>query len=110
MQKGYKHTDSAREKLRQAAFSRNNAPRLAAIPKGSSHWNWSETPNKLALHKRIYRKFGKASAHKCADCPKQARDWSNENNKYTDEIEDYKPRCRSCHVKKDKNWIKKNVT
>lgn len=96
-----------REKYKQAAFRRDNAPRIAALPRGTKHWSWSAKPNKLTLHKRLYRKFGKASKHKCVDCGKKAQDWSNETGKYTDQLSDYKPRCRSCHVKKDKNWIKK---
>ncbi len=82
------------------------ARRLASLPKGKEHWNWSENPNLLTLHKRIHRKHGAASKHKCFDCGAQARDWSNETGNYSDKVEDYVPRCRSCHVKKDKNWIK----
>lgn len=104
MQKGYKHTNEARKRMREAAFSRDNSPRLAALPKGEKHWNYSESPSKLALHKRLYRKHGKASAHLCFDgCSRQARDWSNETGNYTDDIKDYVPRCRKCHVKKDGN-------
>jgi len=107
MQKGYKHTPEAIQKMKKAAYSRDNKPRLAALPKGKKHWNWTATPNKLTLHRRLHRKYGAASQFKCHDCPKQAKDYSNETGKYTDDIADYRPRCRSCHVKRDKNWIKK---
>lgn len=80
--------------------------RIASMPKGVNHWRWSNDPNKLTLHKRIHRKHGKASDKKCFDCGNQARDWSNDSGNYTDDIKDYVPRCRSCHVKKDRNWIK----
>lgn len=107
MQKGYKHSPETIEKFRKAAFVRDNSKRIASLPKKEKHWNWSETPTKLTLHKRLHRAFGKASDKNCVDCGKKARDWSNEKGKYTDDLCDYKPRCRSCHVKKDKNWLKK---
>ncbi len=106
MQKGYKHSEETKLKLKKAALTRDNTNRLKAIPKGKNHWNYSETPSKLALHKRLYRKYGKAAEKNCVDCGKQARDWSNETGKYTDDIRDYVPRCRKCHTKKDENWKK----
>jgi hypothetical protein len=105
MQKGYKHTDETREKMRVASFTRNNNPRIKALPKTTEHWRWQGNPTKTALHKRLYRWKGKASLFKCVDCFKQAKDWSSETEEYLS-IEEFKPRCRSCHVKKDKNWIK----
>lgn len=107
MQKGFKHTEETKEKMRLSALKRDNEKRLKSLPKGKQHWRWSDDPNKLALHKRLHRKYGSASNFKCVDCPKMAQDYSNESGTYTDDIKDYKPRCRSCHVKKDKNWIKK---
>ena len=107
MQKGYKHKKEAIEKFRAIALSRDNSKRIASLPKGNKHWNWCENPSKLTLHRRLHRKIGKASQFPCVDCGRPAKDWSCEKGKYTDKICDYKPRCRSCHVKKDKNWIKK---
>ncbi len=107
MQKGFKHTKETREKMRLAALRRDNSKRIAAMPKGKDHWAWTENPNKLTLHKRIHRKYGAAKNYDC-ECGKKAHDWSCENGNYTDNIKDYKPRCRSCHVKKDQNWIKKS--
>ena len=75
--------------------------RIPALPKGKAHWNYNEKPSVLALHRRIHKKYGKASAHKCVDCPKQALDWSLDGTVYTDNIEDYSPRCRSCHLHYD---------
>ena len=80
---------------------RDDYNRIKALPRGKKHWNWTETPNKLTLHKRIHRAFGKASDRKCVDCGNQARDWSLETEKYSDDVNDYRPRCRSCHRKKD---------
>lgn len=92
--------------MSEAALARNNENRIASLPKREQHWNWSEKPTLLTLHKRIHRKHGKASDRLCVDCGGQARDWSCKGN-YSDKIEDYEPRCRSCHVKKDENWKKK---
>lgn len=79
--------------------------RLASLPKGKAHWKWSNNPTVLTLHKRIHRKYGKASDHKCA-CGKKAFDWACQVETYTDKIEDYKPMCRLCHVRKDKAYMK----
>lgn len=105
MQKGYKHSEKTITIFRTIALKRDNTNRIKALPKRENHWNWSRSPSKLTLHKRIHRKYGKASSHKCIDCSSNARDWSN-TGKYTDRIEDYVPRCRKCHIKKDENWKK----
>lgn len=104
MQKGYKHTKETREKMRKLAYERNNEPRLAAIPKGERHWRWSEKPSRSAIHKRINRSQGKARNFPCIDCGERACDWSSETEEYSTNPEEYKPRCRMCHLKKDKNW------
>lgn len=76
--------------------------RIASLPKGKKHWNWSKKPTILAMHKRIHRRFGPAKNLKCVDCLKQALDWSLKPGlKYSDNVYDYEPRCRSCHVKLD---------
>jgi len=103
MQKGYKHTKETREKCKLIALQRDNTKRIQSLPKGDQHWNYNPNPSKLALHKRLYRKYGKASEKLCVDCGKTAKDWSNETGLYTDKLEDYVPRCRKCHIKKDKN-------
>lgn len=102
-----KHTPESKEKLRISAYTRDNSKRIASLPRGEKHWNYRKNVSKLALHRRIHRKYGPASQFKCNDCPKQAKDYSNETGNYTDDIKDYLPRCRSCHVKKDKNYLKK---
>lgn len=80
---------------------KGEARRIASMPKGKNHYRWSKNPSKLALHKRLYRKHGKAKDRKCAKCPKQANDWANITGNYTDDIKDYLPLCRSCHIKLD---------
>ena len=96
--------------MSRSAIARDHTNMIAALPRGEKHWMWNDKPNLITLHKRLHRKYGPASRYKCADCGKKARDYSNETGKYTDKIEDYKTRCRSCHVKKDKNWVKKLCT
>lgn len=95
--------------MRKAALDRDNVPRIEALPKGKRHWRWSEKPTLLTLHKRIHRKYGPARLQRCAvsGCENMAHDWANKNGIYTDKVEDYEPMCRSHHIKKDKNWIKK---
>lgn len=85
------------------------ARRVASLPKGERHWNWSDKPTLLTLHKRIHRKHGSAKMFKCAvkGCTRMANDWANKDGKYTDDVSDYEPMCRSHHVKKDKNWLKR---
>ena len=76
--------------------------RLNTLPKKEKHWNWGgDNVSILALHRRIHRQYGSASNYQCVDCGKKAKDWSNEKEKYTSNVMDYKPRCRSCHVKRD---------
>lgn len=103
MQKGYKHTKEARDKIRIASLSRDNTNRIKALPRGEKHHGWKQEPNVLTLHKRIHRRFGKASSHSCVDCGLKAKDWSLEGKEYSDKVEDYRPRCRKCHIKKDGN-------
>ena len=50
-----------------------------------------------AIHQRIWYHRGKAVAHECADCDKQARDWSWIHDTDPEDIYNYVPRCRGCH-------------
>jgi hypothetical protein len=100
-------TQELRQKFREIALTRDNSKRIASLPKGKKHWKWTDKPSKLTLHRRLHRTIGKASEFPCRDCGKQAFDWSNETGNYTDKIEDYVPRCRSCHIVKDRNYQKK---
>ncbi len=106
MQKGHKHSKSTKDKMRLLALSRDNTNRIASLPKGKAHWRWSNIPSKAAIHRRIHRSKGKASQFPCYDCGKPARDWSSQTGKY-DKNDEFVPRCRSCHIKKDQNWIRK---
>lgn len=115
MQKGFKHTKETKEKMRVRALSRDNSNRIKSLPKGEDHWRWNKdlkTLSKVSIHRRLHRKYGPASNFKCIDCDKKALDYSNEEGNYTDDIKDYKPRCRSCHLKKDgyRGFIKPKKT
>lgn len=114
MQKGFKMSKESREKMRINALTRDNANRIKALPKGESHWRWKDLKDLSiqTIHRRLHRKYGPASNFKCVDCDNKAKDYSNENGNYTDDIKDYKPRCRSCHNKKDgpRGFIKPKKT
>jgi hypothetical protein len=73
--------------------------RIPALPIGKKHWNYSEKPSVLALHKRIHRQHGPAKNYDCVDCGNSALGWSLiTGREYSDNIEDYEPHCRKCHV------------
>ena len=67
----------------------------------------------LAAHGRLHRARGPASAHNCVDCRKPAQEWSLKksatdvkndpiNGKpFSDNFDDYEPRCTPCHRKYD---------
>jgi len=54
------------------------------------------------IHKRLAKSRGKASMHNCVDCKEKAKDWSFDRKIGNSlNFKRYKPRCRSCHRKKD---------
>ena len=79
--------------------ARLNPKRIEMLPRGNKHWNYNPSPSILTLHRRLHRKHGAAKNHKCVDCDKQALDWSLQRGReYSDNIDDYAPRCRRYHV------------
>jgi len=66
----------------------------------------------FAVHERLKRERGKASEH-CCTCGAPARDWAYQGTtgeekiekyngrKYSENLGDYLPMCRSCHLKLD---------
>ena len=58
--------------------------------------NWKDATVR-SRHGRIMRLKGKASTHKCIDCGKEAKEWSNVDHLYSLEPDDYQSRCNSCH-------------
>lgn len=75
-----------------------------------------DVPTLGAIHRRLYRTRGKATEFACVDCGGPARDWSYNNADpaqlteerdgtpiaYSLDLDNYDPRCRSCHRKFDK--------
>lgn len=65
------------------------------------------------VHAELYSTFGRASQFPCIDCDSPAQHWSyqhtagdnelrSENGApYSEDLNDYATRCRSCHVKFD---------
>lgn len=76
-------------------------------------WERSESVSYSAMHKRLYVDKGKASDHSCYFCDAPAKQWMCINNKtesglhakkqvkYSLNIDDYVPGCRSCNAKFD---------
>lgn len=53
------------------------------------------------IHKKLAIKYGKAKEYVCTDCGNQAFDWSYEHDTDPYDLDNYYPRCRSCHLKYD---------
>lgn len=52
-------------------------------------------------HTRVKDERGKASEYLCFDCDRPACDWSQIHDTDGESVDDYEPRCRSCHVRYD---------
>jgi hypothetical protein len=63
-----------------------------------------------AAHGRVAKARGRASEHRCVDCPSTAQDWSYDYNdpkelrsnvcgmRYSTKVNCYSPRCKPCHA------------
>lgn len=73
--------------------------RISAAQQGENNSFWAgKNPSYRAAHSRVERARGKANTFTCIDnCGRQAAHWSNLTGNYGD-IDDYEPRCVSCHV------------
>lgn len=63
-------------------------------------------PGYSAVHLRLKVSRGKAADFLCVDCGQQANHWSYKYGgggglSYSANLDDYEPRCRSCHMKLD---------
>lgn len=81
-------------------------------------------PKWTAIHKRLSRKLGKASTYACVDCMLVAKEWSYNNADpdelyelmngtpiaYSLDLDNYDPRCVSCHRKFDGAGAKRERT
>ena len=83
-------------------------PNKTSFKKGNQHVGWKGGVETYTnLHKFINDEKGKAKNYKCVMCNNQAMDWSNIDHRYSRNLEDYRPMCRSCHMKWDyqfNNW------
>jgi hypothetical protein len=52
-------------------------------------------------HMPVRRTYGPASQWQCVDCGKMAREWSQIHDTDPYNVENYEPRCVSCHRKYD---------
>ena len=63
-------------------------------------------PTYRTVHSRLVTRRGSAADYPCVDCQQPARDWSYKNGSggmpYSTNLDDYEPRCRSCHINLDK--------
>jgi NAD-dependent SIR2 family protein deacetylase len=64
--------------------------------RGGRTWQ-SENPTIRTIHGRLGRARGKAREHKCVDCGEQADEWSQIHGTDYRDINNYEPRCYSCH-------------
>lgn len=59
------------------------------------------TPEYKSVHQKLFWKRGRASDQTCVDCKNSAQDWSYIHGTDPMNIENYDPRCKSCHRKYD---------
>ena len=83
---GYKQTDE---------HKRNTGKSVTGEKNGG--WKGDEAGDN-PKHRWVERQLGKASDYQCIDCTNQALDWSNVDHLYRRDLDDYAPRCRSCHM------------
>jgi len=78
--------------------------RLASLPKGKDHWNFSKNPSRGAIHKWLNKWFGKANKCVCKNCDGTSKhfEWAKiKGKKYVKKISNYQMMCRKCHTKYD---------
>lgn len=68
--------------------------------KKSERLGW-KTLEYRRVHAEIKRKRGSANRFQCSDCLNIAVDWSYIHNTNPIDIDNYEPRCRTCHYKYD---------
>lgn len=59
------------------------------------------TPEYKRVHKDLLSRRGKAANQTCVDCASSAKDWSYVHDTDPTDVENYVPRCQSCHRKYD---------
>lgn len=72
----------------------------------------TDDPAYTTVHKRLYIQRGRADERDCVDCGDEATQWSYGHDDpderiddrgfpYSDDLDRYDPRCKSCHTKFD---------
>lgn len=95
---------------------RHGDPDTVLVPK----WTGDQA-SYSAVHLRLRKWRGRASAHQCIDCGKRAGQWSYghargpghrecEVGPYSVDLADYDPRCVTCHKKFDLAHLGKALT
>ena len=93
-------TEEAKEKIRKGNIGKQS---------GNKHGMWKgDDAGICAMHHWVIQIKGPAKNYKCIDCNKQARDWSNIDHSYKRILEDYLPRCGSCHQLYDIKYNNRN--
>jgi hypothetical protein len=80
------------------------ARRIASMPRGKNHWNFSDNPTIPAIHRWLNRHYGRASKCENQECAGKfiKVDWALiRGKKYGKDRNLFKQLCRSCHVKYD---------
>lgn len=50
------------------------------------------------IHELLAEFYGRASEYDCVNCSRPAVDWSYQHGTDSSDINNYEPRCRSCHM------------
>lgn len=76
---------------------------------GEDNPNWKGDDVGLSpIHTWLNRHYGKPRfCERCHTTTAKMYDWANISGEYKRDRSDFLRLCRSCHVKMDKNWIKK---
>lgn len=81
--------------------------------RGVDHGMWAgEKVGYHGVHRRLYKEYGQARSHRCADCGGQAEQWSYDGadpkersdprrGPFSADLDRYQPRCVPCHRKLD---------
>lgn len=80
------------------------ARRLASLPKGKDHWNFSKNPSRGAIHKWLNKWYGRANGCVMSTCDKTSKhyEWAKiKGKRYAKVITHYMMLCRKCHTKYD---------
>ena len=94
----------------ECQYAAGQSKEMIAKISGENNITWKgDDVGYRGRHYRIVKLKGPAKNYKCIDCAKQASDWSNIDHLYKRNLDDYSPRCTSCHRIYDNKLQKSNV-